>query len=76
MAKNKTENLEFSELKKDIKDNTLKNIYALYGEERYLLEYYANQIKKLLLPDGLEEFNHKLFDGKGLDLSLIHIWNA
>lgn len=70
MAKNKTENLEFSELKKDIKDNTLKNIYALYGEERYLLEYYANQIKKLLLPDGLEEFNHKLFDGKGLDLNM------
>ena len=69
MAKPKTENSELNELKQDIKGNTLKKLYVFYGEERYLLEYYVNEIKKLLLPNGLEEFNHKVLDGKGFDIN-------
>jgi len=35
MAKNS----EFTQLKKDIKENTPKNLYLFFGEETYLRDY-------------------------------------
>jgi len=61
-------NTEYSELKKAISNNCLKSLYVLWGEESYLKDHYFGEMKKLLLPDGLEEFNHKYFEGKNVDL--------
>lgn len=69
MAKGKNENPEFDALKRAIKENELENIYAFHGEERYLLEHYLKRIRGLILPEGMEEFNHKTFSGQGFDVS-------
>jgi len=69
MANTKKDNTEYSELKKAISDNCLKSLYILWGEETYLRDYYFGEMKKLLLPDGLEEFNHKYFEGKSVDIN-------
>ncbi len=69
MAKENKPNLEFEELKRDIKCSTLKSLYAFQGEERYLLEHYLKQIRKLVLPEGMEEFNHRTFTGVGFDVN-------
>ncbi len=64
-------NTEYSELKRAISANALKRLYVLWGEEAYLKEYYYKEIKKLLLPSGLEEFNFKRFEGKNLDIDAL-----
>lgn len=63
------ENLEYKQLKADLAQGMLKNLYIFHGEERYLLEYYLGQMRKTLLVPGMEEFNHKRFDGKKLSLN-------
>jgi len=40
--------------------------YIFYGEERYLLERALGALRKLLCKNGLDGFNYKRFDGKGL----------
>ncbi len=65
------ENTEYSELKKAISSNALKPLYVLWGEEAYLKEHYYKEMKKLLLPDGLAEFNFKYFDDKNLDINAL-----
>ena len=69
MARSKKENREYIALKNDIRDSSLKNLYLFYGEERYLLEYYLGEIRKIILSDGLSEFNYKKLDGKSLSIS-------
>jgi len=44
------------------------NFYIFYGEERYLLDRTLSALRKLLCPDGLDSFNYKRFDGKGLTI--------
>ena len=41
-------------------------LYIFYGEERYLLQTMARQLKELLIPGGFEEFNYHRLTGKGL----------
>jgi DNA polymerase III, delta subunit len=67
----KKENLEYSELKKAVTSGALKRLYVLWGEESYLKEYYYREMKKLLLPEGFEEFNYKCFEGKNVDLGAL-----
>ncbi|MGE4484423.1 MAG: DNA polymerase III subunit delta [Oscillospiraceae bacterium] len=65
--KKKGENTAYIELKKAASDGSFKNLYLFFGEERYLLEYYLGQMRKLIVAAGTEEFNHKRLDGKKLD---------
>ncbi len=44
-------------IKKAIKNKNLDHLYFFHGPERYLSEYYLNQVKKLLVQD--EEFNYQ-----------------
>jgi DNA polymerase-3 subunit delta len=53
------------DLKNDLKQNTFKPVYLLYGEERYLVGHYANALGEALLPDAGQAFmNRDTFDGK------------
>ncbi|MCD8390888.1 MAG: DNA polymerase III subunit delta [Firmicutes bacterium] len=52
-----------TELKKQIKENSLKPIYLFYGEEEYLKELYIKQITELIPDGGMPEFNHLFFNG-------------
>lgn len=45
-------------LKKDLKDQNLRNLYFFYGEESFLLHYYLEAIKKQLVDELTESFNY------------------
>jgi DNA polymerase-3 subunit delta len=51
-------------LKKQLKDNSLQNIYLFYGAEEYLIKYYINAIANQLLSEESRELNYVLLDGK------------
>lgn len=47
----------FSELKKDIREGTLKNLYLFYGEEVYLRDLYAKKLEDTIDDAGFAELN-------------------
>ncbi len=65
MAKKREENGAYQQLKNDLRNGTPARIYAFWGEERYLLEHYLNELRRLV-PAGTEEFNHRRLDGRSL----------
>lgn len=56
MAK-KDNKSKITELKQQISDNKLKNIYLFYGEEEYLKEYYIKKIEALIPDADFPEYN-------------------
>jgi len=66
-AKIKPDDTALRALKRDLKAGAPQNLYVFHGEEAYLREYYLSQLKKLLLPSGLEQFN--LHTARGKDCS-------
>ena len=67
-GKAKAENAAYQKLKKDIADNHIGRLYVFHGEEAYLRDYYLGRMKAKLLPEGLEDFNYHLLQGKDFDL--------
>lgn len=67
MAKTGTKEESLSRLKQDLKKKELGRLYVFYGEERFLLEHYLGQVKKLLLDPLTEAFNHHRFNGETFD---------
>ncbi len=63
-SKSQTDSSSLQELKRSLKKGELKNLYVFYGEESYLREYYVREIKKALLPAGLDDFNLHTVKGK------------
>ena len=57
----------FKQLKQDISAGTLGRLYIFHGEEAYLRDFYLGQMKKKLLPAGMEEFNLHTFQPKECD---------
>jgi len=70
-APKKTDNTAMKELKAALKRGVLGQLYVFYGEETYLREYYLGEIKKALLPDGLEAFNLHTIAGKEFSPQLL-----
>lgn len=66
-SKAKPDETALRSLKHDLKAGTPKNLYVFYGEETYLREYYLSELKKRLLPPGMEQFN--LHTARGRDCS-------
>ena len=62
--KTKADNSAMKKLKQDLKEGGLGNLYVFHGEESYLREFYLGEMKKKLLPAGLEEFNLHTIPGK------------
>lgn len=54
----------------DIKFGQLKNVYLLYGEERYLVRQYRDKLKKALNPDG-DTMNFSAFEGDDVNVKEI-----
>lgn len=57
MAKKKPDNREYDALRSAITSGEIGQCYLLYGEERYLLERCANDIRRAVVPDGDDSFN-------------------
>ena len=69
--KPKTDNTAMRELKQALRDGTPAGLYLFHGEEAYLREYYLGELKKTLLPDGLEDFNLHIAQGKECSVAWI-----
>ena len=69
--KGKTDTAAYQKLKQDLKSGTLGSLYVFHGEEAYLRDYYLGQMKKKLLPPGLEAFNYHVVNGKEFDLKTL-----
>lgn len=52
------------QLKQELKAGEPRSLYVFHGEETYLKEYYFRQLKKQLIPAGLEQFNLHAIPGK------------
>lgn len=49
-------------LKKQIQDGNLKNLYLLYGEEEFLINYYIDKIKEMAVPSESELMNVEVIE--------------
>ncbi len=56
-TKAKPDKAALQKLKQDLKGNTLGQLYVFHGEEAYLRDFYLGEMKKKLLPGGMEAFN-------------------
>lgn len=70
MAKKYTQSRGIQELKAALREKRAERLYIFHGEETFLLHYYLEQLKKLLVDALTESFNyHKLtketFDMQG-----------
>jgi len=67
----KADNTAMRELKQAMKNGMPEKTYIFHGEEAYLREYYLNELKKVLLPEGLEDFNLHAAQGKECSVAWI-----
>lgn len=58
-------------LKKQLKGGEPATIYAFYGEEEFLKEYYFNQLKDKVVDSSFRDFNYDVFEGKGIEMEKI-----
>ena len=59
------------QLKQDLKVGKPGRCYLFYGPEDYLREHYLDTLRKKLLTEGMETFNHHRFAGKDLDVQAL-----
>lgn len=52
-----------TELKKQIEKSEFAPMYFLYGEEKYMVGYYAQKLMRKVCADGPKDFNFQKFDG-------------
>lgn len=68
----KKEDPSYEELRKELGAESLGNLYIFHGEETYLRDKSLEDMKKLLLTGGLDDFNYHLIPGKEYTLSRLH----
>lgn len=69
MAAKKTANTAYADLRRAIKEGAPGSLYVFHGEEKYLMEESLSALKRLLVPEGMEEFNLHTFSGKDIDVA-------
>jgi len=70
-GKQRTDAAAYEQMKKEIAAGTPGRLYIFWGEEAYLRDHYLSQLKKKLIPQGLEAFNLHTFSGKETDAHAI-----
>jgi DNA polymerase-3 subunit delta len=71
MAKKTSDKTEYRALKRAVSEHAPEQLYLFHGEERYLLEYYLSEIRKIILTGGFETFNYKRYDGADLTADVL-----
>ena len=69
MAKNAAP--DWKKIKEDISNDNIARVYLFYGEERYLLNFYKEELVKTVVGDSMAEFNLIEFTGK-LDMNELY----
>lgn len=62
MAKKQAPDTGLRDLKQDLKNKKPGRLYFFYGEETFLLSYYLDKLKKLILDPVTESFNFHRFN--------------
>ena len=70
MAKRKYSdgNESYDSFKAELRANQLRPAYVFFGEEKYLLQNYRNQIRKKLVAGPAEDFNYHRFNDENWDV--------
>lgn len=66
MAQKNTESKEYKAFIKALSDKAPESCYIFHGEEHYLMDRYLEKLRELIISGGMEDFNHRRFDGRGL----------
>lgn len=69
MAKKQTVGGGLQELKSGLKNRDLSRLYFFHGEETFLLNYYLEQLKKMVLDPLTESFNFHRFNSETFDMT-------
>ena len=64
----KEDNTAFQQLKVSIREKQPLQLYVFHGEERFLLGYYLEQLKKILIDDLTESFNYHRLTNETYDI--------
>ena len=70
MAK-KTGGEGYERFRSDLKAGSFQRMYVFSGEEKYLLEYYRQQLKKKLVSGPAEDFNYHRFTEENWDVEAL-----
>lgn len=68
MAKPTKDNSALQQLKAELRGKEVGNLYVFHGEEVFLLHHYLEQIRKLLLDELTESFNHHRLNSENFDI--------
>ena len=68
MAKQEKQTDHLQELKASIRSQNLDRLYIFHGDETYLLHYYFDKIKKILVEELTESFNFHRFNQENFTL--------
>ena len=71
MAKQAIEQSQLQALKASIKEKNLGNFYIFHGEERFLMQHYMDQLRKLLLDELTESFNYHRLNNENFELQTL-----
>lgn len=74
MAKKKTgeePKLNFNQEIRLLRQEAPGRLYFLWGEEDYLREYYLQELKKSVLPEGEDSFSYRRIDGPEVEPSAL-----
>ncbi len=69
MAKKGIADGAFQTLKASVRNKNIDRLYFFFGEETFLMSYYLEAIKKLLLDPLTESFNFHRFHSENFDLA-------
>lgn len=61
----------FQELKNAIRQRQPGRLYFFHGEEKFLLNYYLQQLKKILVDDLTESFNFHRLNAENFDIRIL-----
>lgn len=70
MAKYEQTNTAYQMLKAALREKNIGNLYFFHGEEVFLLQYYLQQCKKLLIDDLTESFNYHRLNQENFTVQL------
>jgi len=59
----------FIELKKQIRDNALGNLYLFFGNEVFIKDSYVRKLKDIITDGGFPDFNHIIIDDKNISFA-------
>ena len=59
------------ELREDLKNDSYKRVYLLYGDERYLIKHYERKLKEKIVPEAFEAMNLSVYNGKDISAETI-----